>query len=312
METEVRQRRRVLLGAVIIAALLATAVVIFVLDSVVRSFEKRYTIVAVLPSAAGIIDGTPVWVGGTEVGEVTGIAFLPGSTDTLANVALTLEIPRALAQQVRADSDVQLAAARLIGSRVVNIEPGTAAAAQLAAGDTLRPAPRPTPMALMQRAGSVNAALDTVMLEMRALAPQFTERMADTRRALAGMQLAMAEAGAIAGDLRTGAGMATLRDPAFAASLQRAQAHMAALPQLIEGMRARGADFGDVAAALARLQLRADSLSAQLAIVAERTQNGTLQRLQQDTALQRAMNGARAALDSLMAEARRRPLRFVF
>lgn len=312
MTSDGRQRRRTLFGGLLIAGLLGTAVLIFLLEGIVASFEDKYRIVAVMPAAPGVIDGTPVWVSGSEVGEVRSVGFMQSNSDTLANVAVTLELPEHVASQVRADSRVRLASSSIIGGAVIDIAPGTAAAPLLGPGDTLRAGSVLTAELLIGRAAATRADMDTLLIEVRRLTPLLSARMQGTRRALTSMQLAMGEAGRISQDLRTGPGIATLRDPAFSASLQRARGHVAAMPALLERMRQRSGQAGEVVAALGRLRTRTDSLSAQLTSLTLSAENGTLMRLQQDTALLRALHAAQASLDSLMVEARRRPLQFVF
>ena len=121
------------------------------------------------------------------------------------------------------------------------------------------------------------------------------------------------EAVALRNSLESGAGIATLRDPAFAAALQRAQATAAQLPDVFAQMSTRAGEVKEIKAAVARLQLRADSLRTQLAAASSLlgTGNGSLTRFQQDSALIRAIAKARMDLDSLIAEAKRNPLRFI-
>jgi hypothetical protein len=124
----------------------------------------------------------------------------------------------------------------------------------------------------------------------------------------------MLEARQLQSDLEANPGMALLRDPSFAASLERTRGHAAELPLMLGRLRDSTGPAVQVQAAIARLQLRADSLSTQLAAAtaALDNPNGTLSRMQQDTAIMRAVNAARAELDSLMADMRRNPLRYVF
>jgi hypothetical protein len=124
----------------------------------------------------------------------------------------------------------------------------------------------------------------------------------------------MAETGRLQADMDASPGLAVLRDPAFETSLRNAQAHAAELPVLIRRLRENAGAASEMRTALARLQLRADSLGMQLAAasLALENPNGTLARMQQDTALTRALNAARAQLDSLMADMRSNPLRYVF
>jgi phospholipid/cholesterol/gamma-HCH transport system substrate-binding protein len=313
MAADERQNRRVLHGALLIAALLASAVLIFMLDDLVDMFRRDYAVVAVVSDAAGITDGSAVWIAGKEVGTVTTVAFLPSGPDTTARIALTLELPRRLQAQVRRDSPVRVTSATLIGARVVDILPGSATAPAAAPGDTLRQRKRLSADEVTARAAAVRAGLDSVMAELRPLAAPASARIADTQRALAAVELAMAEATRLQADIAAGPAAALLADTAFTAALDRVRSHADALPLLIEQVQVRSAATGEVRAALARLQARAAALSAALdAATAQAGPNSSLARFQQDTALSRALTAARAELDSLLAEVRRNPLRFVF
>lgn len=314
MQREDRQRRRALLGALLIAALTGVALVVFFLDRLIAYAQADFTIVAVMPAAPGVIDGTPVWIGGKEVGTVRSVGFLPFDDDTTTNLAITLSVPAELRAQVRTDSRVRLASARLIGARAINISAGSADAAPLAEGDTIHGEGLVSPAVLTARAAGVRAGLDTVMQTLRTLAPPVRARIADTRIAFNGLKRAMAEARQLRADIAAGPGVALMNDPAFTASLQRARGHAAALPPMLDDLRERAGSGSEVTAALSRLQVRADSLAARLDAVAAMmaSPNGSAGRFLQDSAVFRAMDAARADLDSLVVEARRNPLRFVF
>jgi hypothetical protein len=313
MAGEERQNRRVLRGSLLIAALVATSIVIFVLDDIVDLFTRTYEIVAIVKDADGIVNGSAVWVGGKEVGTVSSVAFLPAGTDTLARIALTLELPRRLQPQVREDSRVRMTSARLIGARAVDIVPGSNEAQMLAAGDTLDQGTRMNVDMLTSRAKAVRLGFDTVFTEMMALAPTAGLRLEDTRRAFAALDVAALEVRQLRGAIVASPGVALMADTAFTAALDRTRSHAIELPAMLARLRDGAGPATDVAAALSRLQARADSLSAQLdAIAALVGPNSSLSRFQHDSALVRALNSARTELDSLIAEARRNPLRFVF
>jgi hypothetical protein len=313
MVTEARQRSRVLYGALLILSLAGVALVIFFLDDIIGSFERNYTLVALVPDAPGIARGTPVWVGGRLAGEVERVAILPTSLDTAGRVAVMLRLPVRVQPQVRADSRVRLTSVNLMSEAVIDILPGSTSAPAMAEGDTLRLESRPSARQISARAAGVRAELDTVMAALRSLAPAAQARLEETERALAGMDAVMVEVQRLRTDLAANEGAAALRDPAFQASLARAQSHAAALPRMIGELRERTA-AGDIRAALARLQLRADTLAAQLdfAVMLLDEQHGFIGRVQQDSALARALHAARASLDSLVVEVRGNPLRFVF
>jgi phospholipid/cholesterol/gamma-HCH transport system substrate-binding protein len=314
MVKDTRQRRRVLYGSLLIAGIVGVAFLIFFLDDIYSAFETNYSITALVPDAPGISPGTPVWIGGKEVGAVLRVAILPTSMDTLGRIAVTLELPEWVREQVRADSRVRLTAVSMMSEAVIDILPGSAAAPMLQPGDTLRLDARLSAVELANRAAALRTGLDTAVGALRVLAPAATERLEQTRLIVARLDDAMQEVQQIRGDLEANPGLARMREPDFQASLQRARAHAAELPAMLESARQRADGAGEVRTALARLQLRADTLAAQLDAAAAVLQQseGFVGRFQQDTALIRAVNNARASLDSLIAEARSNPLRFVF
>ncbi|MEX0907353.1 MAG: MlaD family protein [Gemmatimonadota bacterium] len=309
-----RQTRHALLGGLLIAALTVVALLVFFLDRLIGFAQRDFTVVAVMPAAPGIGRGTPVWIGGGEVGEVSAVAFMPFDGDTTATLALTLEVPHRLRAQLRADSRVKLTSARMIGVRVVDISAGSAAAPALEEGDTIFVQPGTSLAHLTARAGGIRAELDSVMQSLRALGPPVVARMDDTRRAFDGMNVAMNEALQLGAAISAGPGMALMANPEFTASLEHARTHARDLPALLGGLRERSGEARDVGAALARLQARADSLTLQLDAVAIMldTPNGSAGRFLQDSALFKAIGAARTDLDSLIAEARRNPLRYIF
>jgi phospholipid/cholesterol/gamma-HCH transport system substrate-binding protein len=314
MVKDTRQIRRVLYGSLLIAGIIGLAFLIFFLDDLYSAFEKNYSITALVPDAPGISPGTPVWIGGKEVGAVVRVAILPTSIDTLGRIAVTLELPEWVREQVRADSRVRLTAVSMMSEAVIDILPGTAAAPVLQPGDTIRLAAQLSAAQLAGRAAALRTEFDTVVGALRALEPAASERMEQTRLIVARLDGAMQEVQQIRADLDANPGLARMREPEFQASLQRARTHAAELPGVIASARRRADGAGEVRAALARLQLRADTLAAQLddAAAALQQPDGFVGRFQQDTALIRAVSSARASLDSLIAEARRNPLRFVF
>lgn len=300
-------------GAALIAALCAGAVLIFFLDDLLM-FDQTYSIHVLMPGAAGLVEDTPVWVSGREVGTVSTVAFLPVGRDTAASLLLTVLLPRHVQSQVRTDSEVRLTSVSFVSEPVVDIEAGTAAGAVLAPGDTLRLDARLTATELTARAAVVKSELDAALAELRSHAPAVRARLAQVDRAMTGLDAMVTELLKLQANVNASPGAALLQDPAFRASLDRTRAHTAALRTAIAELGRPEGAAAEVRAALARLQMRGDSLGARLdaARAALDNPNGSLARLQQDSALVRAIGAARAELDSLIADARRNPLRFVF
>ncbi|HSJ07274.1 MAG TPA: MlaD family protein, partial [Longimicrobiales bacterium] len=284
------------------------------LDDIVAAFDRTYTVVALVPDAPGLAVGSPVWVGGRVVGSVKALGFMPAGTDTLDRIWVDLKLPRGVQSQVRQDSRVRLTSTALIGERVVDIEPGTPSVPALAPGDTLRMKYGLSADEVTRQAASIKAQLDTLLAEARSMEPAARARITQAARAAAAMEGAMVEARRLQADLRANAGMALLDDPAFAASLERVREHAAGLPAAAARLRGEAEGTADVVAALATLEARADTLRASLDAAAQMldASGGFAGRITRDSALIRAVDAARASLDSLVAEARRNPLRFVF
>jgi hypothetical protein len=309
-----RQRHRTLFGLGIIGGLIGAALLVFFLGDILSAFQRRYVIVALVPDAPGIVQGTPVWVSGREVGAVRRVAILPSSADSLGRIAVTVDLPRSVQSQVRGDSRVRVTSVSLISEAVIDIVPGTAASPQLAEGDTLRTEPRLTRQQLMAHAERLRQEMQPILDDARDLAPLAAARLEQAQRAFDGMDDAMAEMRRLQADMQANPGLALLREPAFQRSLDEARSHAAGLPATFATLQQRLGAAGDVGEAVGRLRTRADTLVAELELAAALLDEsaGTLGRLQNDLALQRAIGAARASLDSLMAEVRRNPLRFVF
>ena len=125
-------------GGVILAALAILTVAVFKLGEAANLFSKRYTLVALLPSANGLRVGGSVTVAGQLAGTVSAIEFLAPDADTSRNLRVTVEIDQALQPQVREDSKARLRTLGLLGDKVLDISPGTPRFAVLPANDTLQ------------------------------------------------------------------------------------------------------------------------------------------------------------------------------
>jgi len=125
-------------GGMILVALAILTVAVFKLGEAANLFTKRYTLVALLPSANGLRVGGSVTVAGQLAGTVSSIDFLAPDADTSRNLKVTVEIDQALQQQVREDSKARLRTLGLLGDKILDISPGTPRFAVLPANDTLQ------------------------------------------------------------------------------------------------------------------------------------------------------------------------------
>ena len=125
-------------GLMIIVALAVIGVAILKLGQSAHLFARRYTLVTFVKSTAGLRVGGQVTVAGQLAGTVKSVDFLPVDNDTTKNLKITVEIDRALQQQVRRDSEAKLKTQGLLGDKIFDISPGTPRFAALHDGDTLK------------------------------------------------------------------------------------------------------------------------------------------------------------------------------
>lgn len=307
MLSESRNDGRARSGYLIAAALLIAAVLIFNIDAVRDLSRDDMDLVAILQDASGIRVGTPVRVAGVEVGRVIGIGFLPAGE--AAEVALTLRIDRRARPVLREDSDVRAIRLRAIGQPIVQVEAGSPGAAPVHAGDTLRGKPRLDPLVLLDRSRSLPGALDSLLDAASQVQAMAAARSPDLERLRAGLDGALQAADAIARDLEHGS-LARMLGPAGAgAGFERLRTRLdevaAALGPVIERYTGDPAGEPGMAASLHGLSDRVASLRADVDALSARMRagGGLLDRMARDSALQVAVHGVQAQMDTLRAEA---------
>lgn len=307
-----RQGRRALGGALLILLLVAVAVAIFLLDDIRQALTGTYTIVGVFPDARALRPGAPVWIAGRPVGEVAAVEPLPPGGDGAGRFAATLRLPAARASLVRRDSELGVAPPRLLADPVVNIMPGTPTAPQLAPGDTLVARPERTLARTIAAADTLRAAFDSLLAAGRELETHARRRAPAAEAAARSLGSAARELDALAATIETGP-LAGFTADSTLASLDRAGA---ALDTAAALFRTRAAELRDprLAGAFRRLGARAAGVQRSIRELHRLLSEpyGFFGRWERDPALREALRATRAQLDSLIAEARKRPGRFVF
>ena len=315
MATVERQGREMLLGGLIILALVTVAVGLFALDRIIASFRNPDRFHAVLPEAPKLTVGTRVWIGGKDVGEVVELEFMPFRGDSTARLVVAMEFPHEYHEHLRQDSRVRLTSERMIGVPVIDLIPGTAAAPPLAHGDTLYMDQLVTLPALMAKAATIKGSFDTALVQVRALGPQMGKRMDSFQPVMQNLTAAQGELTSLMDDMRAGPAAQLMADGRLAAELGSLQRTVAQLGPAFGAARARMTDTqSGVGPSLERMQGNAERLSRALADLQAmmKENNGTFYRMSADSALMKTLHETQAQLDSLIMEAKKNPLRFVF
>lgn len=124
---------------------LALALLIYGVWQVGRLFDvfaSRYSLITLVETSGGLIEGAPVTLAGQRIGQVDEIRFIPVEERVGgANISIRLSVNQSVREQIREDSEASLRTQGLLGDRFVDILPGSPAYAVLDPGDTLPSTP---------------------------------------------------------------------------------------------------------------------------------------------------------------------------
>jgi MlaD protein len=305
------------IGIAAAAGVLLLGALILVFGRVGALHGKTFRVYVTTDGARGVIRGTEVWLDGQKVGLVKGVGFRPPSSPANARLVLALDILDDVQQDVRADSRVTIrSGATLIGEQVVYISSGTAAARGVRDGDTIR---------------ATQTDVETATSDAAAAAREFPAILANIRVLGAQIRSTQSAVGAFLGDqggaemgsvraktdrlmtrlheLDGTLGLAFNRGAELQVGAEQAMAEVDSIRQLLASdqhslgrFRRDSTLIPDVAAL--RLQL------AELNRLAN-SPTGTIGRFHADSAIAVGVRRDLLALDSLMADLRKHPLRYI-
>lgn len=261
-------------GGIILVALAILTVAVFKLGEAANLFSKRYTLVALLPSANGLRVGGSVTVAGQLAGTVSAIDFLAPDADTTRNLRVEVQIDQALQSQVREDSRARIRTLGLLGDKIVDISPGTPRYAVLPANDTIQ----------------VEAALDyeTVLLQASGAVTDMVQLTRDLR----GITGGIARGEGTVGQLLTNRSLYDELNGTLArtnALLTRLQSPNGSVGKLLDDPALYQNLNGMISSV--------DTLVRQM-----RSENGTLGRILRDDSLYTSLVGITRGADSLMKQ----------
>lgn len=296
--------------ALAVVLLIATGVLLF--GGVGRTRGATIRLYVATNQARGVMRGTEVWIAGQKVGQVKEVTFLPPNTDTASRVLIEAKVRRRDAVQIRRDSHAQIRTGmRMIGPSVVSVSAGTSASPAIQDGDTL--------YGVQDGAELRNA---KVKLALAQLKPS----LADARSSITRLR-------------DPGGTIGAARSAGFASKMRRLRADMARLRGSLDGDGE--AETARSIIANARVTLaRVDSIRAMLAssegmlgrfrrdtslgssVKGVRNElarvrdaltsgDGNTARFQTDSALTRSLTDADNEMTLLLADIRRRPLRYL-
>jgi phospholipid/cholesterol/gamma-HCH transport system substrate-binding protein len=130
---------QVRVGLLMLIALAILSAAVFLVGDTGNVFGRRYQLVTLVRSAAGLVPGASVQLAGQTVGQVDRIQLIaPERRPPDGNaVEIWLAIDEDVREQIRTDSRAQVRTQGLLGDKLIDIAPGSAEAPVLAEGDTV-------------------------------------------------------------------------------------------------------------------------------------------------------------------------------
>ena len=131
-------RRRFRVGLVVFIALVAFATGIFMVGQRANLFTRKVDYRIHFQSAAGLTPGNAVRLAGVTVGNVTEVALSEKPGDSTVSVVVSIE--RRMTSRIRTDTTASIKTIGLLGDKYIELQGGSASAAEIAPGGEIPPA----------------------------------------------------------------------------------------------------------------------------------------------------------------------------
>jgi len=313
---------------VTLLVLVGLALLVFGVLQVGRVFDvfaKRYTLITHVGDVAGLREGAPVTLAGQRVGQVSSIEFIPLERKPAgAHLEVRLAISEDVRQQIRRDSRVYIRPQGLLGDKYIDVSPGTATAVVLQPGDTLVAEPAMDIEQLLARSASMLDSATLAVSDLRKVTGGLIAGEGTIGRLLKDEQLytqMIVTTGTLQRTLAqlndpNGSFGRLVHDPRLYNRLISAISRVDSIGALVLGGEGTvGKLLADDALyqSLFSTAARADSAVANLSGVLNRmtTGTGTFQKLATDPQLYDSLLKAVVDLQTLLADVRANPKKFV-
>ena len=304
-------------GLASVGGVLLIAALILVFGRVGALHGKTFRVYITTDAARGVIRGTEVWLDGQKVGLVKSVGFQPPSAPPSERLVLAVDVLDDVRPEVRANSRITIrSGATLIGDQVVYIGSGTTAAPAVRDGDTIHASQSDVESATADAAAAARE-FPAILANVKLLGAQIRSSQgaigaflgepggADMQRVRGKTERLMARLKGTDGTL----GLVLNGRPAVQARAEHAMAEVDSIRQLLASDRHSLGRFRRDSTltreiANVRLDLAAASRLAE-------SPTGTIGRLRTDSAITIGIRRDLASLDSLMADIKKHPLRYI-
>jgi len=126
-------------GAVPVGVLIMIAIAILMYTSMTGGgtsiFETKVNFVCYFENVNGLVKGSPIWMSGVEVGNVTALDF--DVVDTLRQVKVFCRVMGKIHPYLNADARVELGTIGFLGDKYIEVIPGLKGAPPIKSGDVI-------------------------------------------------------------------------------------------------------------------------------------------------------------------------------
>lgn len=306
------------IGILSVTAVLAVAILILTFGNVGGVHGRKFTLYVTTDGARGVIRGTEVWLDGQLVGTVKRVTFRPPTVNPKDRLVLALSMLENARPHIRVDTRVQIrAGTTIIGDQVVYMTSGTGRRRGVTDGDTIHAGEQPD--------------LESVSSDVALATREFPGIIENVKLLSVQLRSAQSAIGAFGVDIR-GPEMRQLRTHSERL-MTRLSGGNGTIPMLFgasDEVRARATRALAAADSIRTLvssdrhslgRFRRDSsLTRDVKAVRDELErvralasspDGTIGRLRADSALTVALHRDLASMDSLFADIKKHPLRYI-
>jgi phospholipid/cholesterol/gamma-HCH transport system substrate-binding protein len=304
------------LGIVAVIGVAVAGVLILTYAGVGSLHGKTFTLFVRTDEARGVIRGTEVWLNGQRVGVVKDVRFHPPRDGVDDRVLMRLDVLESAREHIRTDSRTQIrSGGSLISSPVIYVHSGTVRTRGVVEGDTLA-SEGPTDFeTATTKVAEAAADLPAIIGNAKTLRTQLTRHdgpVASLRGAMPRFRDATTRASRVMERLTSDSGTIGSAVAGRTDAANRARRAMASVDSLRAFIASGQTSFGRFRRDTT-LTREITALRAEVATIRQlaANPNGTIGRFRADTAYRQALGDAVRQLDSLMADIKRRPLRYI-
>lgn len=99
-------------------------------------FDRKVSYKAFFSNVNGLVNGSPVWIAGVEVGNVTGIEFV--NLDSARQIEIGFRVKKSVTNMITTDAAVKLGTIGFLGDKYIEVIPGNLSSPMLEPGSVVR------------------------------------------------------------------------------------------------------------------------------------------------------------------------------